>query len=141
MRTTPILCLLCLLGTVTFAPVFATDCGDGPSDGTVPHCCSDQNGICDTVCEDGWGLTSDRTTCVKCLTDSSCAVCSGDDPTVCKQRKVQIPHCGYSNGVQCFNCEDNYDEVNDSSGNIIKCVKSKPKKKTKPGCKGRKCGG
>jgi len=108
-RPTAILSL-CILVGFAVASVRATDCGDG-SDGSVANCCAAQDGICETVCEVGYGVSDDKTECFKCSV-KNCVYCDGN-PNVCDQVKEPVvQNCSYSSdGGLCIECDSGYNLV------------------------------
>jgi hypothetical protein len=117
--------LVLLLGS---AVANATDCGDG-GDGSVPNCCYDIDGYCDTVCDTGYGLTAARDRCVKC--SGSCLRCDGDSPNTCfqdieKPVKVQCKvkncrSCSPKSSRTCAVCKLGYG-LDKKGKNCVKCA-------------------
>ena len=103
-----VLLVLLILGS---AVANATSCGEG-GDGSVPNCCNDFEGRCDTVCDTGYGLTSARDRCVKCSA-SSCVRCDGDSPSTCIQvSEKPVANCLEPGpGGDCDECRGGYDLV------------------------------
>ena len=108
--TTPRYLVLLVLLILGSAVTNATSCGDG-GDGSVPNCCSDFQGECDS-CDTGYGLTKNRDACVKCSA-ASCLSCNGDSPNTCYQVKEKpVENCSDpGDGGYCNECLDGYDLV------------------------------